>query len=68
MARERYRVIVASIQTHHEKVPNKHNWHEDYDEHIVQEGESFPHSIVEASAVLLNTKQLSLVPDSVSSL
>lgn len=53
---EGYRVLLASMQTHHEQVSNKHNWHEDYDEHIVKEGKAFSHSIVEASAVLLNTK------------
>lgn len=65
---ERYRVILASIQTHHEKVTNKQNWHEDYDEHIVKEGKPFPHSVMEASAVLLETKKLQLVPDSLISL
>lgn len=53
---EGYRVLLASMQTHHEQVSDKHNWHEDYDEHIVKEGKAFSHSIVEASAVLLNTK------------
>lgn len=44
------------IQTYHEKVSNKHNWHEDYDKHIVKEGKPFSHSIMQTCAVFLNTK------------
>lgn len=50
------RGFFAFIQTHHEKIPNKQNRHENYDEHIIKEGKPFSDSIMQTSAVFLNIK------------